>query len=194
MHLRYPHRSAGRRSSPALLPLHQEVIPWEEVARGYDCAGPVRDCRGRGRRARCRRYDLILMHRHPRLCRLGEIDPIYYDTSYYAEPPSPRAGRPTPSCSRRCSKWVAPGWPRWPCAGARAWRLSGPHDGAILVQQMHYADEVNSFALPGIPHAAAEPRELRTAIRLIEPGRALCCPTLYGRVPSPAAVAHRSAG
>jgi DNA end-binding protein Ku len=43
-----------------------------------------------------------------------------------------------------------------------------PYDGVIAVQRLHYADEINSAAPLDVPREAAAPRELRTAIRLIE--------------------------
>ncbi len=169
VHLRYLHRQCRTPIvTQRYCPLHQEVIPWEEVARGYEIA-PDQFVIVEEEDVERAAADTTHPHRIDirAFVDLGEIDPIYYDTSYYAEPEP--AGRPAYALLQQAMQYTGrAGVATMALRRRTSLAAIRPYDGAILVQQMHYADEVNSLAPLEIPHAAAEPRELRTAIRLIE--------------------------
>ncbi len=46
--------------------------------------------------------------------KLDDVDPIYFDASYYAVPEEP-GERPTNYWCARCNNPAMPRWPRWPC-------------------------------------------------------------------------------
>lgn len=169
VHLRYLHRQCR---TPVVTrrycPLHQEVIPWEEVARGYEIA-PDQFVIVEEEEIESAAADTSHPHRIDirAFVDLDEIDPIYYDASYYAEPEP--AARPAYALLQQAMQHTArAGVATMALRRRTSLAAVRPYDGAILVQQLHFADEINSPAPLEIPRPAVEPRELRTAIRLIE--------------------------
>ncbi len=169
MRFRYLHRECR---TPLVTrrycPVHEEVVPWQGVVRGYEIE-PGRyivveesELEEAGRRAAPRRRLDIEAFVDPQ-----EIDPIYYGTSYYAEPVP--EGRPAYALLQQAMAQTArAAVARFTLRGRERLAAIRPHDGALLVQTLHYADEVRSPAGLDLPAEAVSPRELRTAIRLIE--------------------------
>lgn len=166
---RYLHRVCHRPLvTQRYCPFHEEVIPWEEVARGFEVAPDqfviveeeeIEEAAAVVTRAH--RFDI------QSFVDLDEIDPIYYDTSYYAEPRP--EGQPAYAVLQQAMRQTARAG-----IGTMALRTREtlaavrPLDDVIVVQTLYFADEVHSSAPLSVPHEAASPRELRTAIRLIE--------------------------
>lgn len=149
-------------------PFHEDVIPWEEVARGYEIApnefivveedelrqvGPVQ--------ARRDRIEI------KSFTDLGEIDPIYFDTSYYAEPLP--EGRPAYALLEQAMELTSRvALARMVLRGRELLAAIRPYQRMLLVETLHYADEIRSPSTAALPAEEVSPRELRTAIRLIE--------------------------
>lgn len=148
-------------------PFHEEVIPWEEVARGYEVApdqfivleeDEVEEAAG----ARVRHRLDIQAFVDP-----AEIDPIYFETSYYAEP-IPEARPAYALLQQAMAQTARAGIGTMALRAREALTAVRPYDSALVVQTLYYADEVRSPASLDLPREAVPPRELRTAIRLIE--------------------------
>jgi DNA end-binding protein Ku len=169
MRLRYLHRECR---TPLVTrrycPLHERVIPWQEVVRGYEIEPDryivvedqeIEQAARRG--VRERRIDIEAF------VDPAEIDPIYADTGYYAEPRP--EGRPAYALLQQAMAQTArAAVARFALRGRERLAAIRPYDGALLVQTLHYADELRSPAGLDLPAEAAPARELRTAIRLIE--------------------------
>lgn len=149
-------------------PLHERVIPWEEVARGYEVA-PDQFVVVEEEEIERAAMDTTRAHRIDIRAFVDpeEIEPIYYDTAYYAEP-TPGA-RPAYALLQQAMRQTARAGVATMALRQRALLVAvRPYDSVIAVQRLHYADEINSPAPLEIPEEEVPPRELRTAIRLIE--------------------------
>jgi DNA end-binding protein Ku len=98
---------------------------------------------------------------------LGEIEPIYFEASYYAEPLT--EGRPSYALLQQAMRQTARAAIARLALRQRE-RLAAlwPWEDALVVHTLYFADEVRSPATLDLPTEEADPRELRTAIRLIE--------------------------
>jgi DNA end-binding protein Ku len=99
---------------------------------------------------------------------LSEVDPIYYDKAYYLGPETggERAYKLLATAMRETERCALA---KYAARGKQYLVLLRPYDGGLVMQQMHYQDEVKDFA--EIPLGdAPEPREgeLELAIQLIE--------------------------
>ena len=169
VHFRYLHRECR---TPLITqrycPLHEEVIPWEEVARGYEIA-PDQFVVVEEEDIERAAMDTAHPHRidiHA-FVDLGEVDPIYYDTSYYAEP-RPEAHSAYTLLHQAMRQTARAGIATMALRARASLVAIRPYDNVIVVQRLYYADEVLSVAPLAVPREVAPPRELRTAIRLIE--------------------------
>lgn len=147
-------------------PVHEEIVPWEEVVRGYEVAPnayivlePEELERAAAEKERRLEIEQFIDQ--------TEIDPLYYDTAYYAEP-TPE-GRPAYSLLQQAMRQTARvAVAHMTMRGREARASIRPLEDALVVETLFYADEVRPPAQLDLPHGAASPRELRTAIRLIE--------------------------
>jgi len=169
VHFRYLHRECR---TPLVTrrycPFHEEVIPWQEVARGYEIAPDQfivveeEDVeRAAADTAHSHRID-IQAFVDP-----AEIEPIYYETSYYAEP-RPEAQPAYALLQQAMRQTARVGVATMALRARETLAAVRPYDNVIVVQRLFYADEVLSPAPLAVPREAVAPRELRTAIRLIE--------------------------
>jgi len=149
-------------------PVHEVVVPEEEVVRGYEVAPDEYVVVERAEAvaaetalARSRRIDIQAFVDQ------GEIDPIFYDASYYAEPRP--EGRPAYALLQQAMGRVGRVAIARLALRARE-RLAAirSYGDALLVQTLFYADELRPLTGLALPAEAVPPRELRTAIRLIE--------------------------
>jgi len=167
--LRFLHRECG---TPLVTrrycPLHERVVPWAEVVRGYEVEP--------GRYIVLEEADLEAARSDgPRPHRIeieafvdpAEIDPILFGGSYYAQPEL--EGRPAYTLLRQAMAQTARvAVARFVMRGRERLAAIRPHHRALLVQTLHYIDEIRPEEELDLPTEAAPPRELRTAIRLIE--------------------------
>ena len=149
-------------------PYHEHTVPWQEVIRGYEIAPDQFIVvereeieRARPERERARRIDIQAF------VDLGEIEPIYYHTSYHAEPLE--EGRPAYALLQQAMRQTArAAVAQLILRGRETLAAIRPYGDALLVQTLFYADQVRPTTTLDLPREAATPRELRTAIRLIE--------------------------
>ncbi len=147
-------------------PFHEEVVPWEEVVRGYEVAPDEyivmeRDELEQVEAAPGRRIEIQAF------VDLDEIDPIHYDTSYYAEPLA--EGRPAYALLQQAMQQTARvAVARLTLRGREILAAIRPYQNALLIETLYYADEIRPVTSLALPTEAVPPRELRTAIRLIE--------------------------
>jgi DNA end-binding protein Ku len=96
-----------------------------------------------------------------------KIDPIYYDKAYYL---APDKGGPKPYAllSQAMKKTGRCALARWAARGKQYIVQLRPLDGALVMQQLLYADEVRPMSEIEIPTAEAKEPELKLAEQLIE--------------------------
>ncbi|MGH8625060.1 MAG: Ku protein [Gammaproteobacteria bacterium] len=96
-----------------------------------------------------------------------KIDPIYYDKAYYL---APDKGGPKPYAllSQAMKKTGRCALARWAARGKQYIVQLRPVDGALVMQQLLYADEVRPMSEIEIPPAQAKEPELKLAEQLIE--------------------------
>lgn len=166
---RYLHRECRTPLvSQRYCPVHEEVIPWPEVVRGYEIApgefiSVEQEEVEEAAAATARRHRLDLQA----FVGLEEIDPLYYDHSYYADP-RPEARQAYALLNQAMRQTARVGVGTMALRAREALTAVRPLGDVLLVQTLYYADEVHSPAPLHVPTEAASPRELRTAIRLIE--------------------------
>ncbi|MDI7278185.1 MAG: Ku protein, partial [Anaerolineae bacterium] len=149
-------------------PYHEDIVPWEEVARGFEVA-PDQYIIVEEQELEEAAADTT--HRHTIDIRsfvdLAEIDPIYFDTSYYAEP-RPEAS-PAYAVLQQAMLQTARAAVATMLLRTRETLVAiRPYQDVLVVQTLYFAEEVLSPAPLDVPREAVPPRELRTAIRLIE--------------------------
>lgn len=149
-------------------PYHEDVVPWEEVARGFEVA-PDEYVIVEEQELEEAAADTA--HRRTIDIRafvdLAEIDPIYYDTGYYAEP-RPEASNAYAVLQQAMRQTGRAAVATMLLRTRETLAAIRPYDDVLLVHTLYFADEVLSPAPLDVPHEAVPPRELRTAIRLIE--------------------------
>ena len=98
---------------------------------------------------------------------LAKVDPIYFEGAYYLGPDKggekaykllAEAMRQTGRCA--LAKWAA--------RGKQYLVLMRPIDNGLVMQVLHYADEVRPFAEVPVGDAAVKDAELKLAVQLIE--------------------------
>ena len=168
--LRYLHRPCR---TPVVLqpycPYHERMVARDEVVRGYEIApGQFVEVEA-DELAAARATEMVRSRRIEiqSFVDLAEIDPLFFAASYYAEPLP--EGRPAYGLLRQAMQQTARvAIARLALRQRERFAAIRPYEDALVVHTLHFADEVRSPATLGLPAEAADARELRTAMRLIE--------------------------
>jgi len=97
----------------------------------------------------------------------SEIDPAYFDNSYYLEPES-GAERPYALLARALAKTGLSGVATMVMRDREYLAALRVREGVIVLERMHFADEVRPAGDHAPSGAKVEPRELEAAVQLIE--------------------------
>jgi DNA end-binding protein Ku len=97
----------------------------------------------------------------------ASVDPMYFDRSYYLAPDD-RAEKAYALLARALddSKLVAIG--HWSARGKQYLVALRPVQGVLVMQQLHYADEIRPIREAGVETPAVGERELKLALQLID--------------------------
>lgn len=149
-------------------PYHEEIVEWNDVVRGYEHAKgkfvPVTEDE-----LESVPLDTAGTVSVNAFVELGEIDPIYYERSYYLAPDEggQKAFRLLHDTLEESAK-VAVG--KVVIKEKEHLVSVRPHDGALVMSTLFYTDEVRSLKdIPELPvQAKVHPNEKKMALQLIE--------------------------
>ena len=97
-----------------------------------------------------------------------KIDPIWFDKAYYLGPDKggDRAYRLLAKAMQETGRWALA---KYAARGKQYLVLVRPiAGGGLVMQQLHYADEIRPFAEVGIPDGDVKEAELKLAVQLTE--------------------------
>lgn len=101
----------------------------------------------------------------------SEIDPLYYQKSYYLAPADDTAKKPYALLVKAMEKAQRIGIATFVMRGKQYLAAIRPHDGVLVLETMHFADEVRDPAkeLDNVPkQTKVAPKDLKMAVSLVE--------------------------
>jgi DNA end-binding protein Ku len=98
---------------------------------------------------------------------LAKVDPIYFEGAYYLGPDKggEKAYRLLSEAMRQTGRCALA---KWAARGKQYLTLMRPIDNGIIMQVLHYADEVRPFSEIPVGDAVVKEPELKLAVQLIE--------------------------
>jgi DNA end-binding protein Ku len=98
---------------------------------------------------------------------LAKVDPIYFEGAYYLGPDKggDKAYRLLSEAMRQTGRCALA---KWAARGKQYLVLMRPIDNGLIMQVLHYADEVRPFSEIPVGDAAVKEPELKLAVQLIE--------------------------
>jgi len=98
---------------------------------------------------------------------LAKVDPIYFEGAYYLGPDKggDKAYRLLSEAMRQTGRCALA---KWAARGKQYLVLMRPIDNGLIMQVLHYADEVRPFSEIPVGDAAVKESELKLAVQLIE--------------------------
>jgi DNA end-binding protein Ku len=98
---------------------------------------------------------------------LAKVDPIYFEGAYYLGPDKggEKAYRLLSEAMRQTGRCALA---KWAARGKQYLTLMRPIDNGLVMQVLHYADEVRPFSEIPVGDAAVKEPELKLAVQLIE--------------------------
>jgi DNA end-binding protein Ku len=143
------------------------VVPREEMAKGYEYAKgqyvlfSADELKALEEKA-TQRVDIT------EFVPAETIDPVWFDKAYYLGPDKggDRAYRLLAKAMEKTSRWALA---KYAARGKQYLVLVRPiAGGGLVMQQLHYADEIRPFSEVGIPDAEVKDAELQLAVQLTE--------------------------
>ena len=98
---------------------------------------------------------------------LEEVDPIYYEKSYYIGPDK-GGERPYRLLAEAMKQTNRAALARYVARGKDQFVLLRPFEGGLVMQQLRYSDELRSFSEVPVGMAEIKEPELKLAVQLIE--------------------------
>lgn len=98
---------------------------------------------------------------------LPEVDPIYFEKSYYLGPDKGGA-KPYRLLAKAMEETSRAALARYAARGKDYLVLLRPYQEGLIMQQLRYADEIRAFDEVPVQDAEVQPSELDLALRLIE--------------------------
>lgn len=98
---------------------------------------------------------------------LGEVDPIYYEKSYFLGPDKGGA-KPYRLLAEAMRETARAALAKYGARGKDYLVLLRPYDGGLIMQQLYYADEIRGFDQVPVDEAKVQPAELELALQIIE--------------------------
>lgn len=96
-----------------------------------------------------------------------QVDPIYFEKSYYLGPDKGGA-RAYHLLSEALAQTGLSALGRYAARGKQYLVLLRPRDGGLLMEQLHYADEVRAFSEVPVGKADVKDAELKLAVQLVQ--------------------------
>src|SRR6185503_7642087 len=98
---------------------------------------------------------------------ISKVDPIYFDAAYYLGPDKggEKAYKLLSDAMRQTGRCALA---KWAARGKGYLVLLRPFDNGMVMQVLHYADEVRSFDEVPVGDAPVRDQELKLAVQLVE--------------------------
>ncbi|MBC7794482.1 MAG: Ku protein [Clostridia bacterium] len=171
VHFNLVHAKCGTRiKQQYYCPTDDEVVPYGDLVRGYEFA------KDKYVTFTTEELDAIEAQSTQEIeitefLPEDQVDPIYFDKSYYLGPDKggDRAYRLL-SAALHKTKRIAVA--KYAARGKMYLVALLPKDGGLIMQQLHYADEVKDFAEVPRPTGTVDDAEMNLALKLIDQGAA----------------------
>src|SRR6185295_19561593 len=98
---------------------------------------------------------------------IAKVDPIYFEGAYYLGPDKggEKAYKLLSDAMRETGRCALA---KWAARGKGYLVLLRPVEGGLVLQQLHYADEIKQISEVGIEDTAVKDAELNLAVQLVE--------------------------
>ncbi len=147
-------------------PTDDRLVERNELTKGYEFA--------KGKFVLLEPAELKAIHPEPtnaieikEFVPLEEVDPIYFEKSYFLGPDKGGA-KPYQLLSNAMRQTKRAAVARYQARGKNHLVVLRPFDDGLIMQQLHYADELRSFADVPIDRAEVSEAELGLALQLID--------------------------
>jgi DNA end-binding protein Ku len=167
VHFHMLHRKCGSRlKQQYVCPKDEEIVPRPDIAKGYEFA--------KGQFVMFTDEELKVLQEKPtqtveitEFLPTEKVDPIYYDKCYYLGPDKggDRAYRLLAQALEQSGRSAIA---KYAARGKQYVVMLRPLGGALVLQQLRYADEVRPISEVPLGDADIKPAELKLALQIVE--------------------------
>ena len=160
------HQCGTRVKQQYWCPTDEKVVPREEMVKGYEFA------KGKyvtftNEEIKALEAEATQMIEIREFLPLAEVDPLHFERAYYLGPDK-GGDKPYTLLSKAMEKTGRCAIASWAARGKQYLVLVRPFQGGLILEQLHYADELRSFDEVERSDAKVSDAELSLAERLIE--------------------------
>src|SRR5262245_9896185 len=160
------HQCGTRVKQQYWCPKDEQVVPREEMVKGYEFA------KGKyvtftNEEIKALEEEASQMIEIREFLPLALVDPLHFERAYYLGPDK-GGDKPYTLLSRAMEKTGRCAIASWAARGKQYLVLLRPFQGGLILEQLHYADELRSFDEVERPEAKVSEAELTLAEKLIE--------------------------
>jgi len=160
------HQCGTRVKQQYWCPTDEKVVPREEMVKGYEFA------KGKyvtftNEEIKALEAEATQMIEIREFLPLAEVDPLHFERAYYLGPDK-GGDKPYTLLSKAMEKTGRCAIASWAARGKQYLVLVRPFQGGLILEQLHYADELRSFEEVERSDAKVSDAELSLAERLIE--------------------------
>jgi DNA end-binding protein Ku len=147
-------------------PVHEEEVPWGEIVKGYEFAKDQHVVLADDD------FDKLPLASKDTIelsafVKAQEIDPIFYEKSYYLEPEKTGA-KPYALLLRALQEKKLTAVAKIAIRNKERLCALRPQDGTLVLETLFYADEIRAHEQPEAPRAQVSEQELKMAYTLID--------------------------
>jgi DNA end-binding protein Ku len=167
IHFNTLHKTCGSRlKQQYICPQEDVVVPREDMVKGYEFAKD-QYVRFTDEEIKALQEKATQTIEIAEFVPAAEVDPIFFDTAYFLGPDKggDKAYSLLAEAMRRTGRAALA---RYTARGKQYLVLVRPHERGLLMQQLHYADEVRSMAEVPLGSAEVKDAELDLAVKLVE--------------------------
>jgi DNA end-binding protein Ku len=166
IHFNLLHQCGSRLKQQYWCPVDEKVVPREEIVKGYEFA--------KGKFVTFTNEELKALEAEAsqtieirEFLPLDQVDPLYFERAYYLGPDK-GGDKPYTLLAAAMEETGRCAIASWAARGKQYLVLLRPFQKGLILEQLHYADELRAFA--DVPHveAAVSDAELALAQQLIE--------------------------
>jgi len=160
------HQCGTRVKQQYWCPTDEKVVPREEMVKGYEFA------KGKyvtftNEEIKALEAEATQMIEIREFLPLAQVDPLHFERAYYLGPDK-GGDKPYSLLSKAMEKTGRCAIASWAARGKQYLVLVRPFQGGLILEQLHYADELRSFEEVERSDAKVSDAELALAERLIE--------------------------
>jgi DNA end-binding protein Ku len=160
------HQCGTRVKQQYWCPTDEKVVPRDEIVKGYEFA--------KGKYVTFTNEEIKALEEEAsqtieirEFLPLAQVDPLHFERAYYLGPDK-GGDKPYTLLSKAMEKTGRCAIASWAARGKQYLVLVRPYQGGLILEQLHYADELRSFSDVERPDAKVSDAELALAEKLIE--------------------------